>query len=49
LVIFGLGFVLRVTSDSDTPSWLVWWAYGGLGLIGLALTAVGIAKEAGRR
>jgi hypothetical protein len=50
LGVFGCGFLLRVTIDSaGTPSGLVWWGYGGLGLIGLVLTAIGVAKAWGQR
>ncbi|SCF10689.1 hypothetical protein GA0074696_2768 [Micromonospora purpureochromogenes] len=48
LSLFGLGFLLRLAFDSDSrTSGLVWLGYGGLGLIGLVLTVVGVAKALG--
>ena len=45
VAIFAFGFLLRVAFDfASTPSWLVWWGYGGLGLVGLVLTGVGMTK-----
>lgn len=45
LGLFGTGFLLRIAFGSGpTPATLVWFGYGGPGLIGLVLTIVGVAK-----
>jgi hypothetical protein len=42
LGVFGTGFLLRTAFDSTTPTALVWFGYGGLGLLGLVFIGVGI-------
>lgn len=45
VALFGVGFLLRVTFGSVTPDPLLWFGYGGLGLLGSILTIVGVAKS----
>jgi hypothetical protein len=47
LTLFGGGFLLRVLFGSVAPGWMIWFVYGGLGLLGLVLTVVGLVKARG--